>query len=98
MIIVIYIMLIIVYCNMTPFLYSDTYGHYLRLRRKYYIYTEKDIFGKTILCKETIESEVIKEKCNPWLMWAHMVKIKPRIEEYEFDSEETKKKWEKLKY
>lgn len=35
---------------------------------------------------EIVEIEVIKEKCNPWMMWWNFVKLKPCIEEFEYES------------
>ena len=84
-----------IYWNITPFIHADTFGHYLRRKEKHYVYSEKDIFGNLIL-HNNIETETVKEKCNPWLMWWHLVKMKPNIVEWEFDSEETKELWNKI--
>ena len=87
----------IIYWNIAPFIHADTFGHYLRPRTKHYVHSEKDSYGNVTVHNDIIEMETIKEKCNPWLMWWHLVKIKPAIIEWEFDSEETKEIWNKIK-
>lgn len=86
----------IVYFNIAPFIYSDIWGHYLRTKRKNYVYSTKETDGNIIIYNKIIVFETIKEKCNPWLNFWHLVKMKPGIIEYEFDSEETKELWNKI--
>lgn len=85
----------IVCFNIAPFIDSDTWGHYLRIKEKHYVYSIKENDG-SITIHNKIVFEMIKEKCNPWLNFWNLVKIKPGIIEYEFDSEETKELWNKI--
>ena len=85
----------IAYFNIAPFIDSDTWGHYLRIKEKHYVYSIKETDG-SITIHNKIVLETIIEKCNPWLNFWHLVKIKPGIIEYEFDSEETKELWNKI--
>ena len=87
----------LIYLNIAPFMYSDTFGHYLRSKTKHYVHQEKDNNGNIKIYNDIVLMETKKEKCNPWLNWWHLVKLKPHIEEWEFDREETKEIWNKIK-
>ena len=86
----------IIYLNIAPFVHADTFGHYLRTREKHYVYSNQDEHGNITIYNDISEHEIVKEKCNPWLNFWHLVKMKPGIIEYEFDSEETKELWNKI--
>lgn len=86
----------LIYCNIDPFIHYDIYGHYLRIVTKHYVYSIKKNDGSINLIDEIVEIEVIKEKCNPWMMWWNFVKLKPCIEEFEYESKQTKEIWNKL--
>ena len=91
-----YFIFAIIYLNIAPFVHADIFGHYLRTREKHYVHSNQDEHGNITIYNDISEHEIVKEKCNPWLNFWNLVKMKPGIIEYEFDSEETKELWNKI--
>lgn len=91
------ILIALVYLNLVPFIHSDVYGRYFRTKEVYYVHSEKNRYGDTVIRCNLLDSQIVEEKCNPWLMWWHLIKIKPRIIGWKFDSDETRKLWDEVK-
>lgn len=83
--------------NIAPIMFFDTFGYYLIIKTKHYVHQEKDSNGDITIYNDIVTIEIIKEKCNAWLIWYNLVKLKPNIEEWEFDSEKTHEIWDKIK-
>ena len=80
----------LIYLNLAPFIYSDTFGHYLRTKTVTHVYRyENGIYT-------SMEFDTLVEKCNPWLVFWRIAKLKPNIQEFRFDSTETEEIWNKL--
>ena len=76
-----------VYINIAPFIYSDTFGHYIRTKTVTYVYRQgNDIYT-------SMEFDTLVEECNSWLMFWRIAKLKPDIQEFKFDSKETEDMW-----
>lgn len=82
--------------NVAPFIYSDTFGHYIRCEMKHYVYRDKDREDEIrLICK--VDFEDIKEPVNPWLEWWHLAKHKPNTDEWSFENEEVERLWNVIK-
>lgn len=96
----IFIILFFIIFNIAPFIYADTFGHYLVPIHYIYVYGEVTPMKITLRTQQRFETK--KEKCNPWLMWwqnatgLQLVKMKPLETYYIYQDERIERLWKQV--